>query len=116
MGVSVNIFFIYQILNEVLEGRVHYIVEDSGKAVLPFIVYQEINKRSAKYHDDHAFLKVSTIQISLVTDGKNIELEKKLENKLTDNGIDYQMVSEYNLGRGIYRIYEIKMEEFKYEQ
>ena len=47
------------------------------------------------------------------TSGK---LTKKLENELRINDLSYQMINEYYLvDTGLYRIYEIKMEEFKYE-
>jgi len=112
-----NLIFIYSVLEKVLPKNVYYALQIKPNAKLPFIVYQEINKRSTKYHDDHAFLKITTIQISLVTDKKDLKIEKKLEDTLEAHDINYQMISEYHIkDSGIYRIYEIKMEEFKYEQ
>lgn len=112
-----NLAYIYAVLNEALPGNVYYALQVKQGATLPFIVYQEINKRSTKFHDDHSFMKLVTIQISLITAKKDLQIEKQLEDKLTYHDIEYQMVSEFYLkDSGIYRIYEIKMEEFKYEQ
>lgn len=112
-----NLIYIYSILNEVLPGNVFYALQINPNANVPFIVYQEINKRPVKFHDDFSFMKLTTIQISLVTSNKDLKLEKQLEDKLDDHDIEYQMISEFHLkDSGIYRIYEIKMEEFKYEQ
>ena len=58
-----------------------------------------------------------TIQITLVTKTKDTTIESSLEEVLQNAGIDFRMISEYSLiDTGIYRIYEIKMEEYKNEQ
>ena len=112
-----KLIFIFNVLNEVLPGRVYYALQVKENAKVPFIVYQEISKRSTSFHDDHSFMKTSTIQISLITNSKDLALEKELEDKLTLYDVEFQMTSEYYLkDSGVYRIYEIKMEEFKYEQ
>jgi len=115
--VANNLEYIYTILNEVLPNNVYYAVSIKDNVELPIIVYQELNKRGKTYADDAYLLKELTIQISLITSKKSIELEKRLENKLKSYDIDFQMISEFYLAdSGLYRIYEIKMEEFKYEQ
>lgn len=112
-----NIEFIYQILNEVLPNNVFYSLSIKEKVELPVIVYQELKKRNKIYADDSYLLKESTIQITLITKDKSINLEKSLENKLKANDIDFSMINEfYLLDSGLYRIYEIKMEELRYEQ
>lgn len=112
-----NLAYIYSVLNEVLPDNIYYALQIKQGVKLPFIVYQEINKRSTKFHDDHSFMKLATVQISLITTKKDLLLEKQLEDKLSYHDIEYQMVSEFYVkDSGIYRIYEIKMEEFKYEQ
>lgn len=112
-----NIEFIYQILNEVLPNNVFYSLSIKDKIELPVIVYQELKKRNKIYADDSYLLKESTIQITLITKDKSINLEKSLESKLTANDIDFSMINEfYLLDSGLYRIYEIKMEELRYEQ
>ncbi len=112
-----NLLFIYQILNTVLPDKVFYALSIEEKITLPIIIYQELNKRNVLFSDDHYLLKVSTIQITLITDNKNVELEKTLENRFKDNDIEYNLISEYYIKKsGLYRIYEIKMEETRYEQ
>ncbi len=112
-----NIEFIYQILNEVLPNNVFYSLSIKDKIELPVIVYQELKKRNKIYADDSYLLKESTIQITLITKDKSINLEKSLESKLTANDIEFSMINEfYLLDSGLYRIYEIKMEELRYEQ
>ena len=112
-----NLEFIYQILNEVLPNNVYNALSIKDNIELPIIVYQELKKRSKAYADDSYLLKESTIQMTLITKDKNINLEKLLEDKLTEYEIDHQMINEfYLLDSGLYRIYEIKMEETRYEQ
>ncbi|MDD2260422.1 MAG: hypothetical protein PHO87_05455 [Acholeplasmataceae bacterium] len=112
-----NLEYIYTILNEVLPNNVYYAVSIKDNIELPIIVYQELNKRGKTYADDSYLLKELTIQITLITPNKNIQLEKMLENKLKLYDIEFQMISEFYIAEnGLYRIYEIKMEESKYEQ
>lgn len=109
--------YVYNTLNDVIPGKIFYAIQVNDFAELPFIVYQEISKRSNQYADDKDLFKTITLQITLVTKNKNLELEKALEDKLDSNDIAYQMISEYYINEGaLYRVYEIKMEEIKYEQ
>ena len=109
--------YIYQLLKEVIPEHVYYSLSISDRAEYPVLIYQETNNRSVMYADDKYLVKRRTIQITLITKTKQIRLERKLEKKLDDNDLDYQMISEYFIkGSGLHRIYEIKMEEYKYEQ
>lgn len=108
---------IYQVLNEVLPNNVYYALSIKDNIQLPIIVYQELKKQSKTYADDSYLLKESTIQITLISTNKDINLEKSLEQVLIKYDFEYQMVNEFYLvDSGLYRIYEIKMEELKYEQ
>ncbi len=112
-----NLKFIYDVLNEVLPNKVYYALSIEEQLELPIIVYQELNNRSRLFSDDKYLLKESTMQINLITENKNIELEKSLEETLTNYDIEFNMVSEFYLkDSGLYRIYEVKMEETRYEQ
>lgn len=108
-----RLIHIYNLLNEVIPNKVYYALYVEDSAEPPFIVYQEINKNSKVYADDLYLLKQITIQITLVTKTKDTLIEYKLERVLKRALIDYKMISEYSLiDTGIYRVYEIKMEEF----
>ncbi len=112
-----NLKFIYEILNEVLPDKVYYALSIEEKIELPIIVYQELNKRNKLFSDDQYVLKESTIQITLITEKKNINVERNLENTLTNYDVEFNMINEFYLkDSGLYRIYEIKMEETRYEQ
>lgn len=112
-----NLKFIYDVLNEVLPNKVYYALSIEEQLELPIIVYQELNKRNRLFSDDKYLLKESTMQINLITENKNIELEKSFEETLTNYDIEFNMVSEFYLkDSGLYRIYEVKMEETRYEQ
>jgi len=110
-----NLERIYQTLDGVLHNKVSYgtnVVDVGEASVLPFIVYQEISKRPVSYADDRSIIRVSTIQITLVTENKNQGIEQSLEEALYVNGYNYQMITEYlNDDGSINRVYEIKMEE-----
>lgn len=109
--------YVYSFLNEVLPDKVYYSLNITERINLPFIVYQEISKKSPLYADDEYVFKRRVIQITLITKSKQIEIERRLENKFTENDIDYILVSEFFINEvGLHRVYEIKMEEFKYEQ
>lgn len=111
-----NLKNIYSILNRVLENKVFYIVnvyDNEDNASMPYIVYQELYKRPAAFHDNKPIFYVSTIQISLVTKHKDIALETKLEQELLKNGYCFSLISEaHNSDKSLTRVYEIKMEEF----
>jgi hypothetical protein len=110
-----NLERIYQILDGVLPGKISYgtnVVDENETDVLPFIVYQEISKRPVSYADDRSVIRVSTVQITLVTENKNQGIEQNLEEVLYLNGYNYQMITEYmNDDGSVNRVYEIKMEE-----
>ena len=110
---------IYQILNNVLPGKVSYgtnIVDALAVDVLPFIVYQEISDRVQTYADNKTLVRIITYQITLVTEAKNPMIEEQLETALYQAGFNYQMITEYvNEDNSVNRVYEIKQEEIKYE-
>ena len=55
------------------------------------------------------------IQISLITKKKDVDLEKKLEKALLKNDYIFSLTSEYKNSDGsIYRVYEIRLEDFKH--
>ena len=117
MGTKERLTYVYGLLNQVLPGHVHYALYVTDNAEPPFIVYQELSKNPRIYADDSYLVKQVTIQITLVTKTKDTAIESNLEEVLQNAGIDYRMISEYSLiDTGIYRIYEIKMEEIKNEQ
>ncbi len=108
--------YVYSLLNTVLPNKVFYAVYEADNALPPFIVYQELNKSPKVYADDSYLMKQITIQITLVTKNKDTTIETNLEEVLQNAGIDFKLITEYPLvDTGIYRIYEIKMEEFKHE-
>ena len=106
---------LFQILNGILPNKVFYGTNeyDNGdNASMPYIVYEEIGKRPIGYHDDLPINYSSTIQITLVTAKKDLNLEHSLESSLLENELVFQVVSEYkNSDKSINRIYEIKMED-----
>ena len=105
---------LYQILNEITIGKVYYGINSSGDenySLMPFIVYQEISKRGITYADDMAQIRISTIQVTLVTEKKDPLIEAKLEDAFISNGLEYQMLTEYlNSDNSINRVYEVRME------
>lgn len=107
---------LYDVLNTVLKGRVYYAFnnyDNVDNATLPFIVYQEISKLPYRYSDDKPTYYVGTIQITLLTKRKDIELEQKLEAALLKNNLSFSMLAESkNEDKSISRVYEIKMEDF----
>lgn len=106
---------IYSILTSILKDKVFYgmnIYDNEDNAKMPYIVYQEISKRPIGYHDDEPILFSSNIQITLVTKKKNLTLEKRLEETLLNNNINYSMISEFlNSDKSVNRVYEIKIME-----
>lgn len=112
---------LYSILNTVLENKVFYgvnVYDNESNAEMPYIVYQEVNSRAIGYHDDEPIFYASSIQITLVTKQKTPALEKRLEQTLLANKINYSLTSEFlNADRSVNRVYEIKnTEEINYEQ
>ena len=106
---------LYSILNKVLEDKVFYatnVYDNEDNASMPFIVYQEISKRPSSYSDDTYVYYRSSVQITLVSKKKDLDLEYRLEQALLENGLVFSLLSESkNSDRSISRIYEIYMEE-----
>lgn len=106
---------LYSLLNKVLPNKVFYgsnIYDNEDYASMPYIVYQEVNKRPIGYHDNIPIYYGSTIQITLVCKSKSLELEKNLEKTLLDNEFNYSLLSEFfNTDKSVNRVYEIKMED-----
>ena len=93
----------------------HLDYDNEQNADPPFIVYQEIGKRPPHFGDDKPIYYLRTIQITLVTKKKDVVLEEKLENALLDHDYVFSLTSEYRNSDGsIYRVYEIRLEEFKH--
>ena len=93
----------------------HLDYDNEQNADPPFIVYQEIGKRPPQFSDDKPIYYLRTIQITLVTKKKDVVLEEKLENALLDDDYVFSLTSEYRNSDGsIYRVYEIRLEEFKH--
>jgi hypothetical protein len=114
-----NLEFLFGVLNKVLGNKVFYgtnVSDNIDNASMPFIAYQEISKRGFVYADDIANLRESTIQVTLVTEKKNLFLESLLEDTLLENCVEFQMITEYlNDDNSVNRVYEIKMEVIKHE-
>lgn len=81
----------------------------------PFIVYQEISKRPPSFGDDKPIYYLRTIQITLLTKKKDEALEEKLEKVLLKNDYIFSLLNEFKNSDGsINRVYEIRLEDFKY--
>lgn len=106
---------LYSLLNKVLPNKVFYgsnNYDNEDYASMPYIVYQEVNKRPIGYHDNVPICYDSTIQITLVCKNKSLELERTLEKKLLNNGFNYSLLSEFfNSDKSVNRVYEIHMED-----
>ncbi len=93
----------------------HLDSDNEQNADPPFIVYQEISKRSPSFGDDKPIYYLRTIQITLVTKKKDEALEEKLERAFLKNDYIFSLTSEYKNSDGsINRVYEIRLEDFKY--
>lgn len=107
---------LFSLLEGILPGKVFYgtnIYDNDDNASMPFIVYQETSRRSPVKADDKPVYYESSIQITLVTKRKSLELERALESKLIESGITYSLLSEYfNSDKSVNRVYEIKMEDY----
>jgi signal recognition particle GTPase len=108
---------IHAILNSILINKVYYgknQVDNAQMLQAPFIVYNERSNRGIVYSDNHARVRESIIQVTLVTKNKDTVLEDKLENTLIENDIEFQMVTEFiNDDNSISRVYEVRMEVIK---
>ena len=101
------------VLDTVIYAHLEY--DNEQNAEPPFIVYQEISKRPPEYGDDKPIYYLRTIQITLVTKKKDEALEEKLERALLDNDYIFSLTTEFrNSDRSINRVYEIRLEDYKY--
>jgi len=98
------------VLSTVIYSHIDY---DSEKnPTPPYIVYQEISKRPQNFNDDRPGFYRRTVQISLITKKKDVDLEEKLEKTLLKNDYIFSLTTEYRNSDGsIYRVYEINLEE-----
>lgn len=81
----------------------------------PFIVFQETSKRPITFAEDAPVFYESAIQINLITNIKDVVLEKKLEKTFFDGGYTFSVLTEYKNDDGsINRVYEIRLEDFNY--
>ena len=93
----------------------HLDYDNEQNAEPPFIVYQEISKRPPSFGDDKPIYYLRTIQITLLTRKKDEALEEKLERALLKNDYIFSLTSEFKNSDGsINRVYEIRLEDFKY--
>ena len=93
----------------------HLDYDNEQNAEPPFIVYQEISKRPPSFGDDKPIYYLRTIQIILLTRKKDEVLEEKLERALLKNDYIFSLTSEFKNSDGsINRVYEIRLEDFKY--
>lgn len=103
------------LLKKALPDKVFYgtnVYDNEDNAEMPFIVYQEVNKRPPVSADDKPLYYESSVQITLVTKKKSPALERTLEKTLLDNGLTYSLLSEFfNSDKSVNRVYEIKMED-----
>lgn len=106
---------LYLTLNKVIKDRVFYgnnVYENQDSIEFPYIVYQEMNSRPLIYLENKAQYYKSTVQITLVTKEKDINLKKKLQITLQEAGLTYVLISEFlNDDKSLSRVYEISMEE-----
>ena len=106
---------LYSIIKPILPNKVFYgtnVYDNGDYAEMPYIVYQEINKRAIGFIDDSPIAFKVPIQITLVTKKKDPTIEGLLEKTLLENDLTYEVTSEYlNSDKSINRIYQITMEE-----
>jgi len=101
------------VLPTVIYAHLDYDNEQNSEP--PFIVYQEISKRPPSFGDDKPLYYLRTIQITLLTKKKDEALEEKLEKALLKNDYIFFLLNEFKNSDGsINRVYEIRLEDFKY--
>lgn len=101
------------VLPTVIYAHIDY--DNEQNADPPFIVYQEISKRPPSFGDDKPIYYLITIQITLLTKKKDEALEEKLEKTLLKNDYIFSLLNEFKNSDGsINRVYEIRLEDFKY--
>ncbi|MCL2521256.1 MAG: hypothetical protein FWE36_00175 [Erysipelotrichales bacterium] len=102
---------IKKILGTVTKNVYHLnnLYDNVSNSYLPFIVWQETNKRGINA-DNHNYINVTTYQITLVTKLEEIKLQNKLEGKLREHEVPYQMISSFTVDDYIlHRVYHISM-------
>jgi len=101
------------VLPTVIYAHIDY--DNEQNADPPFIVYQEISKRPPSFGDDKPIYYLRTIQITLLTKKKDEALEEKLEKALLKNDYIFSLLNEFKNSDGsMNRVYEIRLEDFKY--
>ena len=101
------------VLPTVIYAHIDY--DNEQKADPPLIVYQEISKRPQNFRDDKPGYYLREIQITLITKKKDESLEEKLEKALLQNDYIFSLTTEFKNSDGsINRVYEIRLEDFKY--
>lgn len=104
---------LFETLNNVLPGSVSYGTRDSLEEEANYIIYQELNNRGLVYADDQVQAKVSTFQVNLITEKKDLVLEDRLESSFYFNEYEFELLSEFvNEDGSVNRVYEIKQEVF----
>lgn len=87
--------------------------DNEDNAELPFIVYQEINKKAPLFGDDKPTFYESVIQITLVTKQKDVSLETILETVLLQDGYIFEVSTEFrNSDKSLNRVYEVRLEDY----
>lgn len=87
--------------------------DNEDNAEMPFIVYQEINKRAPASADDKPHYYESLVQITLVTNKKDVSLETILETILLQDGFYFEVSTEYrNSDKSLNRVYEVRLEDY----
>lgn len=104
---------LFTTLSNILPGKVSYGTRDGLEDEPNYIIYQELNNKSIVYADDKALMKISTFQVSLITEKKDLYLEDRFESSLYFNDYEYELLSEFvNEDGSTNRVYEIKQEVF----
>jgi len=104
---------LFYTLNNALPGKVSYGIRDGLEEEPNYIVYQELNNRGLVYADDQVQAKVSTFQVNLITEKKDLTLEDRLESSFYFNEYEFELLSEFvNEDGSVNRVYEIKQEVF----
>lgn len=105
---------LYLILKEVPDCEPYYgtnAAHAAGSNPKPFIVYQEISRRTPVFADNHALYAVANIQVTLVSNKKDLVLEKALEKTLTTHELTFALTTEFvSPDASVTRVYEVKME------
>ena len=100
---------VYEILERVLPGKVSYMLNESDKGdTIPFIVYQTLRKKSVSFADNFSIYKETVFQINLVTEEKDIMLERTLETEFINEGLEVNQISEFmNQDNSVTVVFEI---------